>query len=74
MTSGACRPAPFLAVEHAGVSVLGIEDTALPARFGRKESGNEFVSIEEMTGKLRAALAARRDPQLVIAARTKLTR
>lgn len=56
-------------LEHAGVSVLGIEDTALPARFGRTEKGNELVSIEEMTGKLRAALAARRDPQLVIAAR-----
>lgn len=56
-------------LEHAGVSVLGIEDTALPARFGHAQSGNEFVSIEEMTGKLRAALAARRDPQLIIAAR-----
>src|SRR5258706_8353469 len=56
-------------LEHAGVSVLGIEDTALPARFGRTMPGNEFVSIGEMTGKLRAALAARRDPELVIAAR-----
>ena len=56
-------------LEHAGVAVLGIEDTALPARFGRAGTGNELVTIAEMTGKLRAALAARRDPELVIAAR-----
>lgn len=54
-------------LEHAGVSILGIEDTVLPARFGH--AGAELISIEEMTGKLRAALAARRDPDLVIAAR-----
>jgi carboxyvinyl-carboxyphosphonate phosphorylmutase len=56
-------------LEHAGVSILGIEDTVLPARFGRAEGPNELVSIAEMTGKLRAALAARQDPELVIAAR-----
>ncbi len=54
-------------LEHAGVSILGVEDTVLPARFSH--TGAELVSIEEMTGKLRAALAARRDPDLVIAAR-----
>ena len=58
--------------EHAGVSILGLEDTALPARFGG--SGNEVVSIPEMVGKLRAALAARSDPALVIAARTAAAR
>jgi carboxyvinyl-carboxyphosphonate phosphorylmutase len=57
-------------LEHAGVSILGIEDTVLPMRFGREPGANELVSIEEMTGKLRAALAARRDPSLVIAARS----
>lgn len=54
--------------EHAGVSILGLEDTVLPARFGA--TSNELVSIPEMAGKLRAALAARSDPALVIAART----
>jgi carboxyvinyl-carboxyphosphonate phosphorylmutase len=54
-------------LEHAGVSILGVEDTVLPGRFGH--TGAELVSIDEMTGKLRAALAARRDPDLVIAAR-----
>jgi carboxyvinyl-carboxyphosphonate phosphorylmutase len=54
-------------LEHAGVSILGLEDTMLPARFGG--TGAELVSIDEMTGKLRAALAARQDPDLVIAAR-----
>jgi carboxyvinyl-carboxyphosphonate phosphorylmutase len=58
--------------EHAGVSILGLEDTVLPARFGA--TGNELVSIPEMVGKLRAALAARGDPALVIAARTAAAR
>jgi carboxyvinyl-carboxyphosphonate phosphorylmutase len=58
--------------EHAGVSILGLEDTVLPARFGG--APNEVVSIPEMTGKLKAALAARSDPALVIAARTAAAR
>ncbi|MDB5922354.1 MAG: hypothetical protein JWN13_1290 [Betaproteobacteria bacterium] len=58
--------------EHSGVSILGIEDTVLPARFAG--TANEVVSIPEMTGKLRAALAARSDPALVIAARTAAAR
>lgn len=57
-------------LEHAGVSALSIEDTALPLRFGQPEGKDELISKEEMTGKLRAAVAARRDPSLVIAGRT----
>src|SRR5258705_10560310 len=47
-------------LEHAGVSALTIEDTVLPHRYGHPEGDEvyEFVSIEEMTGKLRAALEA----------------
>jgi carboxyvinyl-carboxyphosphonate phosphorylmutase len=56
-------------LEHAGVALLTIEDLIMPQRFGA-ESEFELVSTEEMCGKLRAALAARRDPSLVIAART----
>ncbi|HUP93307.1 MAG TPA: isocitrate lyase/phosphoenolpyruvate mutase family protein [Burkholderiales bacterium] len=58
--------------EHAGVSLIAIEDVVLPARFGGDP--NEVVSTPEMTGKLRAALAARSDPALVIAARTAAAR
>jgi carboxyvinyl-carboxyphosphonate phosphorylmutase len=58
--------------EHAGVSIVAIEDVVLPAPFGTDRS--ELVSIPEMTGKLRAALAARSDPSLVIAARTAAPR
>ena len=56
-------------LEHAGVAALTIEDLVTPQRFGAAHEF-ELVSVEEMCGKLRAALAARRDPALVIAART----
>ena len=55
--------------EHAGVSALSIEDSAGLA-FGQSEDEIRLVSIEEGVGKMRAALAARRDPALVIVART----
>lgn len=55
-------------LEHAGVSGLKIEDTVLPRRYGNPE-GEEVVSTEEMAGKLRAAVAARQDAEMVIAGR-----
>jgi 2-methylisocitrate lyase-like PEP mutase family enzyme len=57
-------------LEHAGVSAMSIEDTALPTRFGQAEGTDELISLEEMTGKLKAAVRARRDPELVILGRT----
>ncbi|MGZ8263868.1 MAG: isocitrate lyase/PEP mutase family protein [Burkholderiales bacterium] len=54
--------------EHAGVSAMSIEDTVLPTRFGSTKE--EFLSIEEGVGKMKAALAARQDPSLIIAGRT----
>ena len=57
-------------LEHAGVSALSIEDTALPLRFGQPEGKDELISTAEMVGKLHAAVAARSDPSLVIAGRT----
>jgi carboxyvinyl-carboxyphosphonate phosphorylmutase len=57
-------------LEHAGVSGMSIEDTALPVRFRQPEGTDELISTEEMMGKLRAAVAARSDPGLVIAGRT----
>jgi ketopantoate hydroxymethyltransferase len=57
-------------LEHAGVSALSIEDTALPTPFGQPEGTETLISIEEMVGKLRAAVAARQAPSLIIAGRT----
>src|SRR3954466_16110792 len=59
--------------EHAGVSGMSIEDTALPTRFGNT-GGEELTSIDEGVGKMKAALTARRDPALVIAGRTSALR
>jgi carboxyvinyl-carboxyphosphonate phosphorylmutase len=56
-------------LETAGVAALSIEDTELPRPFG---SGGKtsLVSIEEGVGKMKAAVAGRSDPSLVIAARS----
>ena len=55
--------------EQAGVAGLHIEDQILPKRCGHME-GKLVVPCDEMEGKIRAAVAARRDPDLVIIART----
>jgi carboxyvinyl-carboxyphosphonate phosphorylmutase len=55
-------------LETAGVAALSIEDTELPRPFGA--TGERFISVEEGAAKMRAALAARTDPSLVILART----
>ncbi|PPV36798.1 isocitrate lyase/PEP mutase family protein [Ectopseudomonas oleovorans] len=55
-------------LERAGVAALTIEDTLLPAQFGRKST--DLISIEEGVGKILAALEARIDPELSIIART----
>jgi len=56
-------------LETAGVSALTIEDTLLPVAFG-SPSTPSLISIEEGVGKMRAALAGRQDPGLVIASRS----
>lgn len=55
-------------LESAGVAALTIEDTVLPAAFGA--GAPSLISIAEGVGKMRAALAARQDPELVIVGRT----
>ncbi|WP_115290042.1 isocitrate lyase/PEP mutase family protein [Ectopseudomonas oleovorans] len=55
-------------LERAGVAALTIEDTLLPAQFGRKST--DLISIEEGVGKILAALEARIDSELSIIART----
>ena len=56
-------------LETAGVAALTIEDTVLPISFGGN-SGEPLISLEEGVGKMKAALAARQDPNLVVAGRT----
>lgn len=55
-------------LERAGIAALTIEDTLLPAQFGRKST--DLICVEEGVGKIRAALEARVDPALTIIART----
>jgi carboxyvinyl-carboxyphosphonate phosphorylmutase len=57
-------------LEHSGVSAMSIEDTVLPTRFGQKEGADELISKAEAVGKLKAAVAARRDPSLMITGRS----
>ena len=55
--------------EEAGVAGIHLEDQVLPKRCGHL-SGKSLVSAEAMAGKIRAAIAARRDADFVIIART----
>ena len=55
-------------LERAGVAALTLEDTLLPAQFGRKST--DLIPVEEGVGKIRAALEARVDEELAIIART----
>ena len=55
--------------EDAGVAGLFIEDQTYPKRCGHFE-GKQLISTEEMVKKIEAALDARKDPDLVIMART----
>jgi methylisocitrate lyase len=55
--------------EAASLAGLHLEDQELPKRCGHL-SGKSLVSTEAMTAKLRAAVAARQDPEFVLIART----
>ena len=57
------------AYEAAGVSGIHLEDQVMPKRCGAME-GVQVVSTEEICAKIKAALAARRDPNFLIIART----
>lgn len=57
------------AFEQAGVAGLFISDQVFPNRCGYLP-GKQIVPVEQMLAKLAAALDARRDPELFIAART----
>lgn len=55
--------------EAAGVAGIHLEDQQMPKRCGHL-SGKSLVEPEVMAAKIRAAVAARRDPDFVILART----
>jgi carboxyvinyl-carboxyphosphonate phosphorylmutase len=55
-------------LENAGVAGFSLEDTELPRPFG--DGKVRLISLAEGLGKIRAGLAARQDPSLVIMART----
>ncbi len=55
--------------ERSGVAGLHIEDQVMPKRCGHLD-GKEVVSREEFVAKIRAAAAARRDPDFIVIART----
>jgi len=59
----------IIELEAAGVAAIQLEDQQLPKRCGHL-SGKALVEPAEMCAKLRAAVSARRDPDLIILART----
>lgn len=56
-------------MEAAGVSAVHLEDQVLPKKCGHLD-GKELISAEAMTQKIKAAAAARTDPDFMIIART----
>ena len=56
-------------LERAGADCIQLEDQVSPKRCGHF-NGKEVISTDEMLGKIKAAVDARRDPHLLIMART----
>src|SRR5437667_6402287 len=56
-------------LEQAGLAGCHIEDQEFPKRCGHL-AGKSLVDVEEMVGKIKAAMAARRDADFIIIART----
>lgn len=56
-------------LERAGADCIQLEDQVAPKRCGHF-SGKAVISLEEATAKIKAAVDARRDPELLIMART----
>ena len=55
--------------ERAGVAGIHLEDQVSPKKCGHL-SGKAVIDVEEMVGKIQAAAATRRDPDLLLIART----
>jgi len=56
-------------MERAGVAGVHIEDQVTAKRCGHRP-GKQIVSLEEMVDRIKVAVAARKDPNFVIMART----
>lgn len=56
-------------LERAGADCIQLEDQVAPKRCGHF-NGKEVISTEEAVGKIKAAVDARLDPELLIMART----
>lgn len=56
--------------EAAGVAAIHIEDQVSPKRCGHLPGSRPVIEMSEHVGKIEAALAARRDPDFMIIART----
>src|SRR5438034_8285091 len=56
-------------LEAAGLAGCHIEDKEFPKRCGHL-AGKSIVDVEEMVGKIKAAVASRRDPNFMVIART----
>ena len=56
-------------LEETGSAGMNLEDQCLPKRCGHME-GKQLIALEEMVGKIKAAVDARKDPDFVINART----
>ncbi|MFT4509295.1 isocitrate lyase/PEP mutase family protein [Caballeronia sp. 15711] len=57
------------ALEHAGADAIQLEDQVFPKRCGHF-AGKEVAPLDEMLSKIKAAVDARRDDNLLIIART----
>jgi carboxyvinyl-carboxyphosphonate phosphorylmutase len=55
--------------EQAGVAGVHLEDQVMPKKCGHM-SGKAVIGADEMAGKIRAAVAARHDPDFLVIART----
>ncbi len=56
-------------LERAGLAGCHIEDQEFPKRCGHL-AGKSLIDVEEMAGKIKAAVSARRDEDFIIIART----
>ena len=56
--------------EAAGVAAIHIEDQVSPKRCGQLPGARPVIAFAEAVGKIEAAVAARRDPDFIIIART----
>ncbi len=61
-------------LEAAGAAAIHVEDQLFPKRAHYHKGVEHIIPVEQMAAKVRAAAAARRDPDFVIVARTDAMR